>query len=87
MATKLAAARKIALSGDVTGETTFDGSADRPITATLSNSGVTAGSYSVVTVDAKGRATAGGQLIEFGASGATNPSAALAVGGLFFELV
>lgn len=87
VATKLAAARKIALSGDVTGETTFDGSADRPITATLSNSGVTAGSYSVVTVDAKGRATAGGQLIEFGASGATNPSAALAVGGLFFELV
>lgn len=87
VATKLAAARKIALSGDVTGETTFDGSADRTITATLSNSGVTAGSYSVVTVDAKGRATAGGQLIEFGASGATNPSAALAVGGLFFELV
>ncbi len=87
VATKLAAARKIALSGDVTGETTFDGSADRTIIATLSNSGVTAGSYSVVTVDAKGRATAGGQLIEFGASGATNPSAALAVGGLFFELV
>lgn len=87
VASKLAAARKIALSGDVTGETTFDGSADKTITATLSNSGVTAGSYSVVTVDAKGRATAGGQLIEFGASGATNPSASLAVGGLFFELV
>lgn len=87
VATKLAAARKIALSGDVTGETTFDGSADRTIIVTLSNSGVTAGSYSVATFDAKGRATAGGQLIEFGASGATNPSAALAVGGLFFELV
>ena len=54
---------------------------------TLSNSGVTAGSYSVVTADTKGRVTAGGQLIEFGASGATNPSASLAVGGLFFELV
>lgn len=87
VATKLAAARKIALSGDVTGETTFDGSADKTISVTLSNSGVTAGSYSVVTADAKGRVTAGGQLIEFGASGATNPSASLAVGGLFFELV
>lgn len=86
-ANKLANARTIALSGDVTGSTTFDGSADKTITSTLSNTGVTAGSYSVVTVDAKGRATAGGQIVEFGASGATNPSSALAIGGLFFELV
>ena len=55
-------------------------------TVSLSNSGVTAGTYSVVTVDAKGRATAGTQLIEWGTSGQTTPSN-LAVGGLFMELI
>ena len=73
-ATKLANARTIGLSGDVTGSTTFDGSEDKTIAATLSESGVTAGSYGPataetlafggsvnvpqVTVDAKGRVTA-----------------------------
>ena len=47
--------------------------------------GVTAGTYSAVTVDAAGRATAGAQMIEVGASGATTPSANLAVGGIFFK--
>ena len=44
-ATKLATARTITLSSDVTGSTTFDGSANKTITATLANSGVTAGTY------------------------------------------
>jgi hypothetical protein len=59
-ATKLATARAIALSGDVTGTANFDGSAAITIAATLANSGVTAGAYaypSSVTVDAKGRVT------------------------------
>ena len=72
-ATKLANARKIELSGDVTGSTTFDGSGDKSIAATLANSGVTAGNYGpssddapgysgtfevpYFTVDAKGRVT------------------------------
>ena len=55
-------------------------------TISLANSGVTAGTYSVVTVDAKGRATAGTQLIEWGTTGQTSPSN-LAVGGLFMQLI
>lgn len=79
--------RKITLSGDVAGETTFDGSADKSITTTLANTGVNPGTYSVTTVDAKGRVTAGAQLIEWGTSGQTTPTSNLAVGGLFFALV
>ena len=48
--------------------------------------GVTAGSYSAVTVDAKGRVTAGGKSVEWGTSGQNAPSDDLMVGGLFFEL-
>ena len=86
-ATKLATARKISLTGDATGNTTFDGSADKSIAVTLANTGVTAGTYSAVAVDAKGRVTAGSQIIEWGTSGQKEPSASLAVGGLFFMLV
>ncbi len=85
-AMKLATARKISLSGDATGNTTFDGSADKSITVTLANTGVVAGTYSAVAVDTKGRVTAGNQIIEWGAIGQTEPSADLAVGGLFFML-
>lgn len=38
---------------------------DSGITTTLSNTGIAAGTYSALTVDAKGRATAGGQQIRF----------------------
>ena len=63
-ASKLATARTLGLSGDVTGTVSFDGSANATIAATLANSGVTAGTYGSatqvgqVTVDAKGRVTA-----------------------------
>ena len=86
-ATKLATARKISLTGDATGNTTFDGTADKSIAVTLANSGVTAGTYSAVSVDAKGRVTAGSQIVEWGTTGQNTPSANLAVGGLFFMLV
>lgn len=59
-ATKLATSRTISLTGDVTGSVGFDGTANAAITATLANSGVTAGTYaypSSVVVDAKGRVT------------------------------
>lgn len=52
----------------------------------LSKTGVTAGQYSAVNVDAKGRVTAGGKSIEWGTSGQTTPSNDLMVGGLFMEL-
>lgn len=86
-AAKLSTARTIALKGDATGSASFDGSANKDITVTLANSGVAAGSYSAVTVDAKGRVTAGAQLVEVGSEEQTNPTNNLAVGGLFFKLI
>ena len=56
-ATKLETARKIKVSGAATGEASFDGSADATIALTLANSGVTAGTYNNVTVNAKGLIT------------------------------
>lgn len=55
-------------------------------TIKLNNTGVTAGSYSAVTVDAKGRVKAGGKSIEWGTAEQTAPSDDLMVGGLFFQL-
>jgi phage-related tail fiber protein len=61
-ATKLATARNIAITGDATYTTSFDGSTNVTGSLTLSTSGVTAGTYTKITVDAKGRATAGTSL-------------------------
>ena len=52
----------------------------------LRDTGVTAGSYSAVTVDRTGRVTAGGKSVEWGTSGQSEPSNDLMVGGLFFQL-
>ena len=86
-ANQLVTARTISLSGDATGSISFDGSSNKTLNVTLANSGVTAGTYSVVTVDAKGRATSGGQIIEVGGASQTTPSASLAVGGIFFKVI
>lgn len=56
------------------------------ITVALKDSGVTAGTYSAVTVDTKGRVMAGSQIIEWGTSGQTKPTSNLVVGGLFMKL-
>lgn len=56
------------------------------LSANLRATGVKAGSYSAVTVDTKGRVTAGGKSVEWGTTGQTEPSNDLMVGGLFFEL-
>ncbi len=54
--TRWATGRTIALTGDVTGTSgSFDGAGNLSFVATLANSGVTAGTYLKVTVDAKGR--------------------------------
>ena len=76
-------------STDITGSgsESVDGSANKTISVTLGDSGVTAGSYSAVNVNAKGIVTQGGQVIEVGASGQTTPSATLATGGIFFKAI
>ena len=86
-ANQLVTARTITLSGDATGNISFDGSSNKTLSVTLANSGVIAGTYSVVSVDAKGRATSGGQIIEVGGASQTTPSASLAVGGIFFKVI
>lgn len=74
-----------AISGN--GSQSVDGSANKTISVTLGDSGVTAGTYSAVQVNAKGIAVAGGQMIEIGSSGQTTPSNTLATGGLFFKQI
>lgn len=59
VAVKLATARVINLTGDAGGSANFDGSANASITVTLAKTGVAAGTYGSVTVDEKGRVTAG----------------------------
>lgn len=81
---KLTTVRNIAIKGDATGNTNFDGSANVSITLALSNVG-TAGTYSAVTTDAKGRVVAGAQVFEVGKTGQSTPNQALAVGGLFYK--
>ena len=51
--------RSIGATGDATWTVTFDGSANVSSVLTLANTGVTAETYDKVTVDAKGRVTAG----------------------------
>jgi hypothetical protein len=70
-ATKWTTGRTISLTGDVTGTSAaFDGSAALSLAATLANSGVTAGTYTKVTVDAKGRVTTGASLASADVTGA-----------------
>ena len=86
-AAKLSTARTISLSGDATGSASFNGENDSAITVTLSDSGVAAGSYSAITVDKKGRVTAGAHLIEVGADEQADPKENLAIGGIFFRRI
>lgn len=58
-ATQLATSRTIAASGDATWSVSFNGSANVTNALTLADSGITAGTYKSVTIDSKGRATAG----------------------------
>ena len=70
-ATRWATGRTIALTGDVSGTSAaFDGSAALSFAATLANSGVAAGTYTKVTVDAKGRVTTGASLASADVTGA-----------------
>lgn len=58
-ATQLATARTLRFKGAVSGSGSFDGSADTEITLTLADSGIAPGSYTKITLNAKGLAVAG----------------------------
>jgi hypothetical protein len=60
-ATALATARDISLSGDATGTASFDGSANATISTTLATVNSNVGTFTKVTINAKGLATAGSQ--------------------------
>jgi len=58
-AASLTTSRSISATGDATWTVNFNGTANATAAITLANSGVGAGAYQEVTVDAKGRVTAG----------------------------
>jgi hypothetical protein len=60
---QLSNARTIAATGDATWSVSFNGSANVSSALTLANTGVAAGTYGKVTVDVKGRVTAGAQMV------------------------
>lgn len=64
-ASQLATGQTISVSGDATGTSAaFNGTAGVTIPVSLSETGVTAGTYTKVTVDEKGRVTEGSSLAE-----------------------
>lgn len=71
-ASSLQTARAIAISGDGTGSANFNGSSAIDIALTLSSTGITAGTYKSVTVDAKGRVTAATNPTTLGGYGITD---------------
>ncbi len=84
-AAKLTTARSISVTGDATWTTSFDGSANATGALTLATTGVTAGTYYSVVVDAKGRVTGGSTVnlatnVNLNDGGSTNNSFALVYG-------
>lgn len=75
------------ISGTNASGTTIQSASASSGDITLGDSGVTAGTYSAVQVNAKGIAIAGGTIVEVGAQNQTTPSNDLAVGGIFFKEV
>lgn len=62
-AAKLTTARTLSWTGDAIGSLSFNGTADVAAALSLANSGVAAGTYKSVTVDAKGRVTGGNNVV------------------------
>lgn len=82
--TRWATGRTIALSGDITGTSAaFDGTAALSFATTLASSGVVAGTYLKVTVDTKGRVTAGTAMTSGDVTGALGYTPANRAGDSF----
>lgn len=82
-ATKLSNTRTLSITGDISWSVSFNGSENSTSIGTLSNTGVTAGTYKSVTVDSKGRITNGtnpSTLSGYGITDAT-PSTHIGSGG------
>lgn len=62
-ADSLSASRTFSITGDASGSTSSDLSGNVTVSVTLKDSGVAAGNYSSVQVDAKGRVTGGGKIV------------------------
>lgn len=77
-AAKLTVARSITLNGDGSWTVSFDGSANVTGALTLAATGVAAGTYGSVTVDAKGRATGGSTATPIANGGTAATTAATA---------
>lgn len=71
-ASKLQTARVISLTGDATGTINFDGSENISINTALSATGISSGTYKSITVDNKGRVTAGANPTTLAAYGITD---------------
>lgn len=71
-ARKWTTARTITLGTDLSGNVSIDGSSNVTLGASLTNTGVTAGTYTKVTVDAKGRVTSAVQASTSDISEGTN---------------
>lgn len=86
-ATKLATGRTISLTGDATGTSAaFDGSGNLSLAVILANSGATAGTYKCVTVDAKGRVTAGSNPTTLAGFGITDGITAASAASTYLPL-
>lgn len=81
-ATKWATARTLSFTGDATGSMSVDGSAAANAALTLKSTGVTAGTYRSVTVDAQGRVTAGANPTSESIDITGNAATATACGGV-----
>lgn len=77
-ATALATARDISLSGDATGTASFDGTANATISTTLATVNSNVGTYTKITINAKGLATAGSQA---SLNDIASPSSSFSFGG------
>lgn len=81
-ANQLATSRTFSITGDGTGSASFNGTANCAIALSLAATGVTAGTYSAVQVDTKGRVLKGQQMVVFATGIDDTALSSLAIGGI-----